>query len=372
MGKLEFGKQLRAFRQQSEDRETGRALTQRRLGRLLGDQMGDYGFSGTAISDWERGKSAISADDRMILISLIKILKRCGGVKSLEAANLLLEAGNYRALDVTERKDIYPERAPGSISSTHIKERGQNSETLLSGLFVELQMEFQNILAEARAGPSPVWPRVIVACVNRVQSQLSILHIIKGLGWLWIWWITYLLIAPSLQWQFGSNERALQAMVMFAAGIIILPACIGAFVNTKDDEFWKSENISNSLVTRLYVYQGAYIGFQVGYFILLPISLFQKQLWLRTYVLAEFLKMLMPIFIGFAGAHLVPHNLLRAYKRLDLRDGAIFFIFIFLGPLWAWFVLQYMAYIKIFTLLAALTLLAIVGLVRYQIQKARR
>ena len=155
-------------------------------------------------------------------------------------------------------------------------------------------------------------------------------------------------------------------MVMYASGTLILPALIGAMVNTKDREFWQEQKISNALHIRLYVHQGAYIGFHLGYFFLLPLSLMEKQFDLHAPAWVEFIKMLVPILAGYAGAQLVPYNLWRAYKRLHLKDGAIFFVFIFLGPAWMWFVLEFNNYIGIFTLLIAASLLSRAMAIQYR------
>lgn len=49
-----FGQQLRKYRRQSTDPQRGGMLTQARLGELLGDKLEHSGYSGAAISDWER------------------------------------------------------------------------------------------------------------------------------------------------------------------------------------------------------------------------------------------------------------------------------------------------------------------------------
>ena len=41
------------------------------------------------------------------------------------------------------------------------------------------------------------------------------------------------------------------------------------------------------------------------------------------------------------GARVVPHNLLRAYQRLTIQDGAIFFAVAFIGLFWGFFFFQY-------------------------------
>ena len=102
-----FGQLLRQYRRQSSDPLRGGMLTQARLGELLGDELGHAGYSGAAVSDWERDKSKIHADDRHLLVALIGILHRCGGVDSLEQANAFLATGNYRAFDATEQAQLF-------------------------------------------------------------------------------------------------------------------------------------------------------------------------------------------------------------------------------------------------------------------------
>ena len=105
-----FGETLRSFRQSSNDPDRlNKRLTQERLGKLIGHEMDDLGFSGAAISDWERGESKINAQDRKVLIALIQVLHRCSGLQILAEANQLLEAGNYRALDINETQKIFGE-----------------------------------------------------------------------------------------------------------------------------------------------------------------------------------------------------------------------------------------------------------------------
>lgn len=86
----------------------GGMLTQERLGELIGVQMGDAGYSGAAVSEWERGNSKIHADDRLVLLSLLSVLVRCEGLKDPAQADDLLAAGNYRRLDRGERGLVFP------------------------------------------------------------------------------------------------------------------------------------------------------------------------------------------------------------------------------------------------------------------------
>ncbi|MCL4262707.1 MAG: hypothetical protein KJ069_05810 [Anaerolineae bacterium] len=108
-----FGHLLRLYRRQCSDPLRGGALTQSRLGELIGDEIGHAGYSGAAVSDWERDKSKIHADDRLVLVALLAVLHQCGGLHTPTEANAFLAVGNYRALDATESAQIFPDQESG-------------------------------------------------------------------------------------------------------------------------------------------------------------------------------------------------------------------------------------------------------------------
>ena len=344
MTTLDFGKQLRIFRLKCSEPNNAKSLSQQKLGEILCDEMG-VRYSGAAVSDWERGKSKIAADDRLVLISLVKILKRHGGIKTIDDANLLLEDGNYRALNKKESTEIFPEelreivdQSPNYLSKESGQLQGRHD---VHDLIFIIPPEFQRLLNEASEGPQPVWPRVVITLIKKATNQWSIHQILIAFIWLWIWLLTYLLIAPSLQWPLPMGENGLRVMVLYAGGTIILPPFIGAIVNTNTQIFWKERGISNALSTRLYVHQGAYIGFHVGYFILFPLALIQGLLSIQSVAWVEFTKMIVPLVLSYIGAQLIPYNLWRAYGRLTLSNGKVFFIFTLLGPMWAWYFLEF-------------------------------
>ena len=130
-------------------------------------------------------------------------------------------------------------------------------------------------------------------------------------------------------------------MFLYAVGTIILPFIISAMIGVKKNAFWQKQEIPSSLMIHIYTYQGASSGFHLGYFAVFVLSLTQYYFQLQPVVWIEFIKMALPIVVGYTGAQLVPYNLWRAYGRLHLKDGGIFFIFAMLGPVWAWFFLEF-------------------------------
>jgi transcriptional regulator with XRE-family HTH domain len=329
-----FGSRLRFVRLQSANPQTGRPLSQRQLGELLQVEFG-VRFSGAAVSDWERGKSKIHADDRLLLVSLIKLLREQGGIQSLVDANELLEAGNYRALNAEESRRVFPE-TPG-VSSNAFSPVIQERRNALS----DLNEKWMALLEKAREGPHPAWPRVAAALMRGFADQMSAFGVLHALVFLWLWLATYYLIAPSLRWPFMDRESLLRAVALFCAGTLTLPAFIGLSVKTKDNKFWRETQLSNSPILRLYTHQGAFVGFHVGYFMVFLVFSILNFLRQSSALWFEWALMLVPLFMGYVGAREVPYSLWRAYGRLRLSDGGIFFTFILVGPLWGFFLIQY-------------------------------
>lgn len=349
-----FGPRLRVYRSRCVDPRTGKPLTQERLGGLLREEMG-VGVSGAAVSDWERGESKIHADDRLLLVSLVKILSENGGIHSLADANELLEAGNYRGLNSAEIQQVFAGR-PAGLNDSPLPHGGP-------GTFANIREEWGNLLDKAREGPSPAWPRMVTGLMRGLSDKLSAFGVLRALVFLWLWLFTHALVAPSLRWPFTDRESLLRAVALFCAGTLTLPAFIGLSVKTKDSKFWRETQLSNSPILRLYTHQGAFVGFHVGYFLVFLFFSILNFLRQSSALWFEWALMLVPLIMGYVGAREVPYSLWRAYGRLRLRDGGVFFTFILVGPFWSFFLAQYFSLLTsssgLFFVLLAITLLAI-------------
>lgn len=354
-----FGDLLRVHRQKS-------ALTQQQVGSLLGEVLGDHGFSGAAVSDWERGVSKIHADNRMVLVGLLCVLHQHGGIQTSEEANELLEAGNYRALDLKEQQRVFPDQT----APRHQNREQTPTSAIWAWMFNIPIEEWQALLQKAQPGPEPVWPRILVALLRQRLDRLHATHALHVLLWLWIGLAAWVLLIPSWRWwPFEDRGSAQLALVAYAVGTLVLPTCIAALVNTRDNPFWQKHGLANTWATRLYVHQGASIGFHVGYFGAFVLGLFRYNLGLPFSNLSSLLALALPLLLSYASAHLIPHNLFTAYQRLRLSDGAIFFIFPLVGPGWGYFLFEYYPILLQHNLglalfLASATLLAVVTLLR--------
>lgn len=366
---MEFGKRLRFYRLQSIDPKTHKPLTQQKLGELLGQEMEDYGFSGAAVSDWERGKSRIDASYRMVLLSLVKILNRYGGIKTYTDAISLLEAGNYRALNSQETEKIFPGE---NIERLNPSPNSSNIHFLLGNFNFLSPAEYQTMLEESKKGPPPAWPRLAISLANKVTSKISASHVLKAIIWIWLWLLVNFLIAPSLQWHIPEHGKDVYSVVLYAVGALILPPLIGAMINTNKNVFWMEQKVNKSVSLRLYVHQGAYVGFHVGYFLAFGITSVQALLGLGAISLLEMIKTAIPIVISCTSAQLIPYNLWLSYRRLDVRDGGIFFVFALLGPLWALFFLEFHHFLSTPIMRAVVILLAVTVFVMSQAIKYRK
>lgn len=97
-----FGTLFRQFRKRCKSPDNPeQPLSQQKMGELIG------GYTGAAISDWERGVSKIHADQLPLLLKIITIFQQCGGMTIPAEANTLLGAGNYRSLSPEEINSIF-------------------------------------------------------------------------------------------------------------------------------------------------------------------------------------------------------------------------------------------------------------------------
>jgi hypothetical protein len=371
----EFGKSLRNFRYRCHDPEFfDRRPSQERFGELIGRELGVLeGYSGAAVSDWERGKSKIHADNRPVLISLLVVLHKGGGVTTIAEANELLEAGNYRALNPAETEKVFPEkREPVDSRSQQKSFQSFTPFSLDKKLLFISSEELRTSLDKAKEGPEPAWPRMLVVVLRLFLDRWTVLHSLKALLWFWVWLFAWGLMAQSLHWPFSSREDAISVLRMYVGGTLAIPPLIGLLTDTKNNTFWRQHNLATAAVTRLYTHQGAFIGFHLGYFAAFVIGLLRYYLHQNPTIWFDLTVMSFPLMVGYIGARLVPYNLWQAYDRLNLTDGEVFFFFVIFGPLWGFLFLEIHPYLLNPIFGAMIILLAITTLITLMAWQYRR
>lgn len=356
----EFGILLRNFRESCRDPDfPARRLPQQKFGAFVGQELGlSEGYSGAAVSDWERGKSKIHADDRLVLAAIIKVLYRHGGIKTIQDAHQLLSAGNYRTLNEKEIHSIFQD-VPNGLS---VEQTSESTSLLwLADMFSFSREELDNQLLKAREGPGPVWPQTLAFFMRKASEHISLS--ITSVVWIGIWMLAIGSLSPSLRFPFARYDAAFSALALYVAGSLTLPLLIGVMVNTKDSGYWKQKGKTASVLLRLYTHQGAGVGFNVGYFLVFPLSLIRYYLGFGPAIWIEILAATVAVILGSMGARVVPHNLWLAYERLTLRDGGIFFIVSWMSPLWAFFFLEFYSTLLHPVLGITVILLALMGVV---------
>ena len=336
-----FGRLLRFYRERAISKHQGRILSQDRLAFEVSNKLG-LSISRNLVGNWENDKTILNSQkDWQILLAIISVLVDNKGINSSEDANRLLEAGNYKALSIDERKQIFPkEKTPDPQKTTDlISEKKQSliqfwqEEIFYSSIDEKLKAKW----AAADEGPPPAWPRKIVALNNWVTDQWSMAQSLRVLGWIWACVLVFWLVIPSLRWPFRNQEEAFSAMVMYTAGSLLISFFIGFLTNT-NNAYWQERPSASPRMIRIYTYQGAGLGFYLSYFTVFAINLGIYYLGLRSNFWIELAGAIFMLMNGYGYARVIPHNLWRAFKRLTLADGGIFFFaFIFFGPVWAFF-----------------------------------
>jgi len=159
-----------------------------------------------------------------------------------------------------------------------------------------------------------------------LSRQMEAWDLVRALFWLAVWILAHIMLDPVLQWPFPNGEIAFNSTISYICASFILPLCIGLLTNTDINPVWKGREKTSSTILRLYTYQGAFIGFHVGYFAILAFHLLAFYFQLGLHVWFQFALAGCPVLMGAIGAHVVPDNLWRAYGGLSLHEGAIFFV----------------------------------------------
>ena len=344
-----FGELLRFYRDGCADKAFNkRRLSQARLGELLGQHLGlTNGYTAAAVSDWERGKSKINADDRLMLANLIKVLREGGGLQTAMEANTLLLSGNYRPLDEAEHRLVFPD-APAAGADPPPPPASGGEWRLMVMFLGELVFRPAEALRQLMTGannePPPEWPRLFLHALGwpfrRWSSEQALAAALWIGTWLFAWWTTFSL----LQWPFTSQEQAYVAALFYVGGTLIVPLLVGGLRRTQPEEFWQRQKSVAGWRVRFFTYQGAYVGFQVGYMAVFLAALLGHYFGLRQAPLVvEGLVATLPLLISYAAAREVPFNMWRAFGALRVAEGDIVFLLVFAlcGPFWGGFFFRF-------------------------------
>lgn len=329
-----FGELLRQYRQRCIYPGSGGKLTQEQLGRLLGEALGFSGYSGAAVSDWENGKSQIDKDHRQVLINLIKIMHICGGLETDIEADAFLWAGNYRSLSDEEKARIFP-----NLTTTSSSRSPTNNQPIFDilGQLLLMVNQWRGQLSADLDEFTPIWGEKLLNFLGLFFDRWNSQFFLYLLAWLGIWWLNRKCVFPLMDWPFQSQPQIRILLIIYAGASILLPAAVGLLISTREDPFWKKQNIANNFIIRFYTHLGASVGFHVGLMMIFIIKMTAYYLGIRSFspwlYWLHYAAVAWPIILAGAAAKQIPFNLWRAYGRLHISDGAIFSIFFLFGPI---------------------------------------
>ncbi|MCB2209372.1 helix-turn-helix domain-containing protein [bacterium] len=321
-----FGSLLRLYRHRCSDPETGRRLSQERLGSLIGEKLGTP-YTAQAVSDWERDQSQIHKDHRQVLVALIQILHEMGGINHPEDAERLLAVGNYRGLTIAEQSQVFG----SSIQSVKGK--------------------FQ-----------PSWfEKGLIAFGDKIQ-RLTPLAYFKTITLILSWLATWLGISPAMNIN-SQEQELLPAVVIFGLTSLIIPTGI-AWSTPKG----KKPRAAKPLALWVLQNIGSSIGYMLGNLSILALALISYHLllypWPRLIVL---LLAIWPVLLSCTSVRLVPQNYLSSYGRIQFQDFKGMLITFLLPFLTAWTIYTFHTLLlsKVFGPLVLILGMSGVGVVLY-------
>lgn len=301
----------------------------------MGDVLGYQGYSGAAISEWELGKSQPRQDERPVLVALLKVLHDCGGLPSLEEANSLLEAGDYRALNAEEINKISAGWLRDDLSGGEDAPRAAGA--LWRELFWHPRQRAKDLWAQqngAEGGSRELsqLPLVVVERLLRPWNSTRVLYLV---AWVATWLVVWRSSFPLMDWPPASGDAARSAGLHYALGSSLLPLAIGMLAYRREREIWRDRGQTGSGVFFL-TSLGALAGFHVGYLSLFALRLFTYYLelnaiprWLQA------VAALWPTLLAYLAARRAPHRFWRAFQELSMTEGdwALLILLLILGPI---------------------------------------
>lgn len=314
-----FGQLLRYYRRQAICPDGG-GLTQKRLGELLGEVLGDAGYSGAAVSEWERENSQIHKDQRPVLLALIRVLQQCHGLSLLNDANTLLLAGNYRPLDSQEEMTLFPGSRPSKPPENN--PLPQALTTSLDEVTDRLRRLF------TLEGEWRWWLKAAILSRWSRQKALWLL------AWATLWLLTSLLAFPLLDW-----PPAEWAVWSYMAASLVLPLGVTLMTYSLEKTFWQSQVQVKRPQVLFFTFIGALAGFHLGYLLALIGRLAAHYLLINTMSRLPAALAAGPLlFLSYNLAQQVPFHVWRLQHPLPVQGDHLVLLLIFLlaGPLLGW------------------------------------
>jgi hypothetical protein len=342
----EFGNLLSYYRGKSVDPNRGKPLTQERLAELL-ERVARVQYAGATISNWERGASRINANDRDILVGLIRVFYDCHALRSADEANLLLATGNYRHLNEAEMQQVFGNgrssrhvwagtaAAPAARNGSGVTSDQVLLESLKELLAHPIERLYFALRPEPAPAPQPTWSNVVETVLTKLFRYWTPASLLWAVAWITVWLSTWALTFPLLRWS-GDNQYQLhRAAISYASGALFLPLLISLLVyQARNRNLWPEQS-RGRVPLPFFTCLGAMAGFHMAYTLLFTGRLLAYHLdFAPATVRLELLAAALPVLLAFTAAQQLPFHFRRAFGTLEVTTGdqAIFTVLFLFAP----------------------------------------
>jgi transcriptional regulator with XRE-family HTH domain len=375
-----FGNLLSYYRGKSVDPQRGKPLTQERLAELL-EQVSGMQYTAATISNWERGASQISANDRDILVGVVQVFYECRSLYSLDEANRLLAAGHYRHLNETEMGQVFGGSEPEGPARNGREPATMGEDAAAVTPAQVLTASLKQLLAhpaaslhaalQANQNPTvyPTWSNVVETVLTRVFRGWTAATVLWSVAWITLWLATWAATFPLLRWS-GENQHQLRLAAMsYTLGALLLPLFIGLLLyQQRDRAFWQEQAVGRFALP-FFTCLGAIAGFHLAYGLLFAGRLAGYHLDVAAVPLhLELLAAVAPVLLAFTAAQQLPFHCLRAFGAVQFTTGdqAIFALLFLFAPLWAGalvlvYELLFLPHVTVPLVLATISLMALLA-----------
>lgn len=360
----EFGTLLRVLRRQSTDPIRGGSLTQERLAELLEKEAGLEGYTGTRISNWERGEEIIRHDNRPLLTGIIQVLHHYGGIPALEKANELLFAGDYRHLSEAEIQQINPAwlQTPNEVPKTS---QITNLPTPFSTIILQEWLETIFHWSQADDHARSSWAGKVIWGTRAITNQFTPQGFLILFGVLLVWAVTAWFITPILHWPLTDETTRLNACIRFALASWFIPLLVASL--TQSDDQFMIQTRKDALVRFWLKFTGASVGF--GCFSVLLLGAALAWYYLTASSIPQLVAgaaTIIPLLWSHIAARRIPadrHKMYGSPPRPHPADKLFSAVFLLFGVLlagfvyaWHWFLADRVMGVGMLLLLAGLAL----------------
>ena len=256
----QFGDLLRVYRKQCWHPEDG-IISQHKLADLLAEEDDTLEYDGRRVSLWERGKEVIRHSHRPLLLGLVQVLHKYGGIGDRETADTFLTTGQYSALTEGEAFRINPAwvrpYTPPEKEAPPPQPEG-SEPSLVDEVKRALHLRH---MAEKYLPPLPEPPITIRTSTIWVVSCLGYLPWLKLVIVVGLVLLNQRLLTPALIWPQFAAEARMVSYAGFAAAHWVVPLIVALLITPEGLDGFTPQGRRDEWHMFFLKWVGALVGF---------------------------------------------------------------------------------------------------------------